>query len=71
MRRLDRLPDDALLAAIALGERDADGIVPDQITYHGHLLYYFVGDQAPGDINGVGIPDWYAVDPAGNAIENS
>jgi predicted lipoprotein with Yx(FWY)xxD motif len=47
----------------------ADGIAPDQITYHGHLLYYFAGDQAPGDTNGVGIPDWYAVAPDGEAIE--
>ena len=47
----------------------ADGIEPNQVTYHDHLLYYFAGDQAAGDTNGVGIPDWYAVDPAGNAIE--
>ena len=47
----------------------ADGILPDQITYHGHLLYYFAGDQAPGDTNGIGIPDWYAVDPSGAAID--
>lgn len=47
----------------------ADGIEPDQVTYDGHLLYYFAGDQAAGDTNGVGIPDWYAVDPAGDAIE--
>ena len=47
----------------------ADGIEPNQVTYHGHLLYYFAGDQAAGDTNGVGIPDWYAVDPAGDAIE--
>jgi len=47
----------------------ADGIEPNQVTYHDHLLYYFAGDQAAGDANGVGIPDWYAVDPAGNAIE--
>lgn len=46
----------------------ADGIEPNQVTYNGHLLYYFAGDQAAGDINGVGLPDWYAVDPAGDAI---
>ncbi len=46
-----------------------DGIEPGQVTYHGHLLYYFAGDQAPGDTNGVGIPSWYAVDPAGEAID--
>jgi predicted lipoprotein with Yx(FWY)xxD motif len=48
----------------------ADGIVSNQVTYHGHLLYYFAGDMAPGDTNGVGLPSWYAVNPAGTAIEN-
>ena len=47
----------------------AMGIEADQVTYHGHLLYYFAGDKAPGDVNGVGIPDWYAVSPDGEAIE--
>ena len=47
----------------------ADGIEPNQVTYFGHLLYYFAGDEAAGDTNGVGLPDWYAVNPAGEAIE--
>jgi predicted lipoprotein with Yx(FWY)xxD motif len=49
----------------------ADGIEPNQVTYNGHLLYYFAQDTAPGDTNGVGKPDWYAVDPAGEAIDNT
>ncbi len=49
----------------------ADGIEPNQVVYHGHLLYYFSGDQAPGDTNGVGIPSWYLVDPAGAPIGGS
>ena len=40
-----------------------------QVTYNGHLLYYFAGDQVAGDSNGVGIPDWYPVTPAGDAAE--
>ncbi len=39
------------------------------MTYNGHLLYYFANDAAPGDTNGVGLPNWFAVDPAGEAIE--
>ena len=49
----------------------ADGIKPNQVTYNGHLLYFFAQDTAPGDTNGVGKPDWYAVDPAGEAIDNT
>lgn len=46
----------------------ADGILPNQVTYFGHLLYYFAGDQVPGDTNGTAIASWFAVDPAGTAI---
>ena len=35
----------------------ADGIEPNQVTYNGHLLYYFANDTAPGDTNGVGLPE--------------
>ena len=47
----------------------ADGQVPDQVTYNGHLLYEFSGDEAPGDVNGLQIPEWYPVDAEGNAID--
>lgn len=47
----------------------AEGIEADQVVYHGHLLYYFAQDEAPGDTNGVGIPNWFAVSPDGEAIE--
>jgi predicted lipoprotein with Yx(FWY)xxD motif len=37
-----------------------------QVTYNGHPLYFFAGDQAPGDIKGQGFKGlWYAVDAAG------
>ncbi len=46
-----------------------DGQVPNHVAYNGHLLYYFSGDEAPGDVNGVQIPSWYPVDAEGNAID--
>jgi len=39
-----------------------------QVAYNGHLLYTFSGDGAPGEANGVGIPSWFPVDAAGNAV---
>ena len=47
----------------------AAGIEPNQVTYHGHLLYYFSGDTAPGDMKGVGIPSWYPVGPDGAPLK--
>lgn len=49
----------------------ADGIAPNQVTYHGHLLYFFAGDQAPGDTNGTSVPSWYPVGPDGNKIDRN
>lgn len=43
----------------------ANGQVANQVTYNGHLLYYFAGDSKPGDVHGTSIPQWYAVTPAG------
>jgi len=43
-----------------------------QVTYNGHPLYTYSGDQNPGDTNGEGINAfggrWYAVSPAGNQV---
>ena len=43
-----------------------------QVTYAGHPLYLFSGDQNPGDTNGEGLvaygASWYAVSPAGDQI---
>src|SRR3954452_17393080 len=41
-----------------------------QVTYNGHPLYLYVGDQKAGDTNGQGVNAfgalWYAVSPAGS-----
>jgi predicted lipoprotein with Yx(FWY)xxD motif len=46
-----------------------------QVTYAGHPLYWFSGDQNAGDTNGQGLTDfggaWYAVSPAGKAVTSS
>lgn len=43
-----------------------------QVTYNGHPLYYYAGDQKAGDVNGQGQNAfgalWYVLSPAGNAI---
>jgi len=45
-----------------------DGQVPGHVTYQGHLLYYFAGDRAPGDVNGLGIPAWFPLDADGDKV---
>jgi predicted lipoprotein with Yx(FWY)xxD motif len=46
-----------------------------QVTYAGHPLYWFSGDTKAGDTNGEGLDDfggeWYAISPAGKAVEPS
>ncbi len=45
------------------------GSAHGQVTYNSHLLYYFSGDAAAGDMNGVDIEGWYPVTPAGGSAE--
>ena len=43
-----------------------------QVTYHGHPLYLFSGDQKAGALNGQGVNAfgavWWAISPAGNQV---
>jgi predicted lipoprotein with Yx(FWY)xxD motif len=43
-----------------------------QVTYNGHPVYYYGGDQKPGDVNGQGQNTfgglWYVMSPAGSAV---
>ncbi len=58
--------DDGVTGAFATITRD-DG--KTQVTYAGHPLYYFSGDQAAGDINGQGLNSkWYVLGADGNPI---
>ncbi len=43
-------------------------VVAGQVAYGGHLLYAFGGDKAPGDTNGVGIPEWSLLGPFANVM---
>jgi predicted lipoprotein with Yx(FWY)xxD motif len=46
-----------------------------QITYNGHPLYLYSGDQKPGDTNGQGLTAfgaaWFALSPAGNMVSGT
>jgi predicted lipoprotein with Yx(FWY)xxD motif len=43
-----------------------------QVTYNGHPLYLYSGDQKPGDTDGQGLTafggGWFALSPAGNQV---
>jgi hypothetical protein len=43
-----------------------------QVTYNGHPLYRYQGDQKPGDTNGQGLTafgaSWFALSPAGSQV---
>jgi predicted lipoprotein with Yx(FWY)xxD motif len=46
-----------------------------QITYNGHPLYTYTGDQKPGETNGQGLTafggGWFALSPSGNSVRGS
>ncbi|SCF81313.1 hypothetical protein [Streptomyces sp. Ncost-T10-10d] len=43
-----------------------------QVTYGDWPLYYYVGDIAPGDVNGQGLDgEWFAVSPDGKLVRKS
>lgn len=42
-----------------------------QVTFNGHPLYYYVGDEAAGAVAGQGLNDkWYVLDMNGDAFES-
>ncbi|MFJ3801164.1 hypothetical protein ACIPSJ_33435 [Streptomyces sp. NPDC090088] len=42
-----------------------------QTTYNGWPLYYYVGDAAPGDVNGQGLDgEWFVVGADGKLVRN-
>ncbi len=59
--------DADLLGTIPFDADDDDRTV--QVTYDGWPLYFFAGDEEPGDVNGQGLNDvWYLVDAEGELI---
>lgn len=44
-----------------------------QVTYQGHPLYYFVGDEDPGEVNCQAIENfggtWYVIAPSGEIVK--
>jgi predicted lipoprotein with Yx(FWY)xxD motif len=62
-----------LTASMAGTTTRSDGT--KQVTYNGHPLYLYVGDQSAGDTNGQNVnafgAEWYVLSPAGAAVTKS
>jgi predicted lipoprotein with Yx(FWY)xxD motif len=62
-----------LTASKAATTKRSDG--KPEVTYNGHPLYLFAGDQKAGDTSGQGVNafggSWFAVSPAGTAVSGS
>ena len=60
-------------ASIVATSARSDG--KPQVTYNGHPVYLFSGDQKPGDTSGQGVNAfgglWYALSSAGNQVAAS
>jgi len=50
-------------------------VATNQITYNGHPLYYYAGDQNPGQVAGQGLNEfgarWYVLSTSGAAITST
>jgi predicted lipoprotein with Yx(FWY)xxD motif len=65
-----RAAGDAKASKLATTKRP-DG--PPQVTYNGHPLYLYQGDETPGKVNGQGVNAWgglwYVLSPAGKQMK--
>ena len=64
---------DGVTASMLGTTKRSDGTT--QVTYNGHPLYRFSGDQSAGDTGGQGLfefgANWYVLSPAGKAVTAS
>lgn len=62
---------DGLTASMLGTTKRSDGTT--QVTYNGHPLYLFSGDNKPGDTAGQNVDafgaEWYVLSPAGDKVE--